>query len=413
MKRRFDDPAAREEVRRHLAGLGERSARKSYYPALQERLAELQRFRALLDGGSEGIFLVALRGGALVDVNASACRQLGAPREAVLAAGLRAAFTRPGHAAVAEALARLRPDGDPVSLQVRMARADGTTFPAEVTLAARHVDGADHAVVVARDVTEREQLLARVSTADRMIALGTLAAGVAHEINNPLTYVLTNLELLAEDLGGLEASVAEGRAPADAVRAFVAEARQAITDATEGAGRVRSIANDLRAFSRADPGERRAVDPRSILDQAVAVAGPETRRRATIVKDYAEVPPVRASGPRLVQVFVNLVVNAAQAIPEGKPAAAQTIRLTARAADGWVELSVADSGSGISPEHLERLFEPFFTTKPAGVGTGLGLAICRDIVTAHGGTITAASPPGSGAVFTVRLPAERAGSASP
>ncbi|MFO0585047.1 MAG: PAS domain-containing sensor histidine kinase [Anaeromyxobacter sp.] len=412
MKRRFDDPAAREEVRQRIAGLGERSARKSYYPALQERLAELQRFRALLDGGSEGIFLVALPGGALVDVNASACKQLGAERDAVLAAGLLAAFTRPAGAAVTAALARLRPEGAPVSLQVRMARADGSSFPAEVTLVARHLDGADHAVVVARDVSEREQLLARVSTADRMIALGTLAAGVAHEINNPLTYVLTNLEVLAQDLGALETSVAGGLDPAEALRAFLGEARQAIADASEGAARVRIIANDLRAFSRADPGERRPVDPRSVLDQAIAIAGPETRRRATIVKDYAEVPPVRASGPRLVQVFVNLIVNAAQALPENQPAA-NTIRLAAREADGWVELAVADSGTGISPEHLERLFEPFFTTKPAGVGTGLGLAICRDIVTAHGGTITAASPPGSGAVFTVRLPAERAVASNP
>jgi signal transduction histidine kinase len=112
---------------------------------------------------------------------------------------------------------------------------------------------------------------------------------------------------------------------------------------------------------------------------------------------------VSASGPRLAQVFVNLMVNAAQAMPEG-PADANEIRLSTRASDGWVEVAVADTGTGIAPEHLDRVFQPFFTTKPEGVGTGLGLPICRDIVQALGGTIAVESALGRGTVFTVRLP---------
>jgi len=403
LKRRFDDPALREEVRRNLAGLGERSSHKSYYPALQDRLAELQRFRTLLDGGSEAIFLAGLPDGALLDVNDSACRQLRRAREALVGVDLSTVVAPAERGRLADALGRVHPGGPAETLVLRMARGDGSVFPAELSVAAKQLEGRTFAVAVARDVTEREQLQARLAAADRMVALGTLAAGVSHEIGNPLSYAMLSLDHMKLELARLRAGLAGAPADVAALLEALGGAEEALADAVDGAGRVRDIAANLKAFSRVEATERRVLDVRKVVDQALTVSGHVVRQRARVVREYAEVPGVSASGPRLAQVFVNLLVNAAQAMPEG-PADANEIRLSTRASEGWVEVAVADTGAGIAPEHLDRIFQPFFTTKPEGVGTGLGLPICRDIVQALGGSIAVESAPGRGTVFTVRLP---------
>jgi PAS domain S-box-containing protein len=257
------------------------------------------------------------------------------------------------------------------------------------------------------DVTERNRLKASLALADRMASVGTLAAGVAHEMNNPLTYVTANLAH-ARDV--IERSAALRGAPAG-VGLLMNELRGALDDALQGADRVARIVRDLKTFSRDDE-SRQPVDVRVALESALQLARGEIKRRARLVKDIGPVPLVDASESRLGQVFLNLLVNAAQAIPDGAMERHQ-IRVSTRQHDGRVEIAVEDTGCGIPREVLDRIFDPFFTTKPVGTGTGLGLAICHEIVAAFGGEIAVESEVGQGTRFTVRLKPSSSVTAAP
>jgi PAS domain S-box-containing protein len=253
--------------------------------------------------------------------------------------------------------------------------------------------------VTAQREAERARTAALESArgAQRLAALGTLAAGIVHELNNPLTFVLSNVELVAESLRRLR-DAPPGSDGWD-------EAAQALDDALEGAERMRVILRDLRTLARPDDRGEGAADVRGLLEYAAAVASSEIRPRARLVWEVGDVPPVRGGEGRLGQVLVNLLVNAAHATPEGDPEG-HVIRLSAaRRADGKVAIAVQDGGAGIAPENLARVFDPFFTTKPVGVGTGLGLWVCQSIVTAAGGAIEVESELGRGSTFRVILPA--------
>lgn len=250
------------------------------------------------------------------------------------------------------------------------------------------------------DMSERKDLQARLMLSDRMASIGTLAAGVAHEINNPLTYVLTNLHILAK-----RADRALGMSDAEQARDLMCteDTLQLLRETSEGARRVRDIARDLKTFSRSSD-EVQPCDPRQVLDSSVRMAINEIRHRARLERNYMDTPMVLANSSRLGQVFLNLIVNAAQAIPEGA-SDRNVIRLTtSMSLNGWAEVAVTDTGSGIPPEILDRIFEPFVTMKPVGVGTGLGLYICRDIVSNLGGMIEVDSKVGVGTTFKVCLP---------
>jgi PAS domain S-box-containing protein len=249
-----------------------------------------------------------------------------------------------------------------------------------------------------QDITERKVMEKRLMVADRMAALGTLAGGIAHEINNPLTFITTNLAFLEEHLG----------APASTQAIELEELQGAVSDAREGANRVRNIVRDLKAFSRVDEARSQPVDVRRGLEFSINVAAQEIRARAQLVKEFEEVPLVLGDETRLGQVFLNLLVNAAQAIPDGRPDA-HTVTVRTRVGEaGVVVVEISDTGTGIPPENLEHIFDPFFTTKPAGVGTGLGLSICHGIITSLGGKISVQSEVGRGTTFTVALPATEA-----
>jgi PAS domain S-box-containing protein len=253
------------------------------------------------------------------------------------------------------------------------------------------------------DVSEVRQLHERLQDADRLAAVGTLAAGVAHEINNPLAYVTSNLGFVQDELAAL---LREGGA---ATPDRIASLREAVRDALDGATRVRGIVQGLRQFAHPtrDP-TRLAVDVRREIEAAVGLTRHEITHRATLALDVCtELPPVLAAQQELGQVLVNLLVNAAQAIPEGR-AAWNEVRVSARAEGGGVVIVVSDTGVGIDPQHVPRVFDPFFTTKPVGSGTGLGLSICHGIVKGLGGTIAVESVPGAGTTFRVTLPAARA-----
>ncbi|MFL5346572.1 MAG: MASE1 domain-containing protein [Hyalangium sp.] len=248
-----------------------------------------------------------------------------------------------------------------------------------------------HFVSIHRDVTATRELRARLLAAERVAAVGTLAAGVGHEIQNPLAYLELNLDGAVRHLG-------KGRTGA-------VEALSNLREAQEGAERIRRIVQDLRMFSREGGEERKPVELHEVTTPAIRMMRHMLHTRAQLVEDYEPVPRVLASESRLGQVLLNLLINAAQAIPEGEPER-HVVRIHTRTApDGRAEVEVSDTGRGILPEVLPHIFEPFFTTKSTEEGTGLGLSICQQIVRVHGGELLVRSEPGKGSVFTVLLPA--------
>ena len=232
-------------------------------------------------------------------------------------------------------------------------------------------------------VTNLQDQLAR---SEHMASLGLMAAGVAHEINNPLSYILSNLSFAAE-------------------RAIDQESRLALREALEGAGRVRDIVRDLKTLSRMESEEDlKAVDVRNAVDAALKLGFDDVRHRARLQRHFSEVPHVLGNETRLVQVMLNLVTNAAQSITKGSPDDNQiTVEVKLAETEGEVEIVVTDTGVGISEAHLPKVFEPFFTTKPAGEGTGLGLSICHRLIHAMGGRIQVTSEEGRGSRFSVFL----------
>jgi CheY-like chemotaxis protein len=218
--------------------------------------------------------------------------------------------------------------------------------------------------------------------------MGLLAAGVAHEINNPLAYSLINIEDLALQLRSY------GKP----------EAVQSAERALDGLSRIREITRGLGSFSRTESGEREPVDLARCIEGAASIARNEIKFRAQFHTEFQPLPPVLATEGKLAQVFLNLLINACHSIEEGSPQRNTiSVRCWAQGADAFVE--IRDTGKGIAPENLERIWEPFFTTKPAGRGTGLGLAICKSIIGDFGGEIRVESVLGKGTAFTVRLPA--------
>ncbi len=276
---------------------------------------------------------------------------------------------------------------------VKLVRRDGAVLQVEVTGIALDYDGTPAVQLVVHDVTERWAMQAQLVTAGRLAAVGTMARGVAHEINNPLTYVLSGLQFVAEDLKDLGQHLPPDR---------LAELEAAIADARRGADQVRYIVSDLQAYSR-DRDRLEAVQLEHALDLAASMASNHVRDRARLIKDYGGIPPVWANEARLGQVFLNLLVNAAQAIPEGRPDQ-NTIRVSARVQDGSALVEVKDSGCGIPLQIRERIFDPFFTTKAVGEGIGLGLFIADGIVKGMGGQIRFDSEQGKGSTFFVTLP---------
>jgi len=296
----------------------------------------------------------------------------------------------------------------------RLVRRDGKTRVAELVSLPLLFDGAPAVVSIARDVTDQRQFQARLTLADRLASVGTLAAGIAHEINNPLAFVISNLSFLSEEMRrsqlALETSGAGGVHSPGVARMRggggldLVEWQEVLSEAYEGAERVRQIVRQLKTFSRPDEERLSPVDVHQVLESVVMMATNEIRHRAQLHKDFGPVPSVMANEGRLSQVFLHLVVNAAHAIPEGQ-AHQNAIRLITRRLDpGRVLIEVQDTGKGIAPEHLSRIFDPFFTTKPVNVGTGLGLSICHSTITSMGGEISVESDLGKGTTFRVVLP---------
>jgi len=359
---------------------------------------EMRRQSLLIDSLSDGVVAIGFDG-TILDWNASAEAMFGWTKVEALGRRPGELLSRGARMDVftAEVLRRAS-RGERFAEERRLRRKDGTEIAVEVVaVPLRDPDGQEVAsVAVLRDVDERRRIAAQLQVAERLASLGTLAAGVAHEINNPLAFIGANLSWARQRLSQV----------AQAIGPKWGDIESALTDCQEGAERIRTIVQDLKTYSAGeDRSESGPTDVTAVLEFALRMADTELRQRARLVRDLRPVPPVPGGHSRLGQVFLNLLVNAAQAIPPGR-IAENEVRLRSRydADAEAVVVEVEDTGAGIGTEDLARIFDPFFTTKPVGVGTGLGLFICHGIVTSLGGTLAVDSKQGAGTTFRVSLP---------
>jgi PAS domain S-box-containing protein len=358
----------------------------------QKLLQSQQEFRQVIERLPDGIALH--RGNRWVYVNPAFARSLGYESpEALLGQDLHERVPLESRAAL------LAPEAAEEALpprEHRFLRQDGKAAVLQVVpLRVAEFEGGPATLLLVRDLTEQKQLQARLMLADRMASVGTLASGVAHEINNPLAYLASNLRFIQERLSE-QAQQSGWSVPPDL--------SEALAEALEATERVRMIGQDLRTFARDSEEQRGFIDVPRVIDSAAKIAWREIKNRGRLVKDYQPVAGVFGNESRLGQVLLNLLVNAAHALPPERWEYNE-IRVTTRMGEArQVYIEVRDTGTGIAPEHLPRIFEPLFTTKPVGVGTGLGLPICQDIINTMGGHIQVESTLGQGTVFRVVLP---------
>ena len=279
-------------------------------------------------------------------------------------------------------------------VEERLRRRDGTYVITELMAMRALFEGEPSVLAIVRDVSTRKEMEAQLVLNDRLASLGRLAASVGHELNNPLAYVLCNVGFLERELSssrGIPPDVAE-------------RLSSCVNLIGEGARRMRDIVHDLKTLARSDGPDGALVDVQHMLDVCANMAAHELREGTRLVKDYRDRVAVLGNETRLGQVFLNLLVNAAQAIPEG-PGEGHEVRVTLRASGANAVVEISDTGVGVPRASSDRIFEPFFTTKE-GVGTGLGLSISHRIVVDAGGTIACEPRPGGGTTFRVTLPAE-------
>jgi PAS domain S-box-containing protein len=412
-------PVSEEEAQRLLHELQvhqiELEMQNGELQAAQEELARSRdRYVDLYEFAPVG-YLTVSEAGVVSEANLTAAALLCVPRSALVAQPFSRFVHREDQDLYYLGRKRLFASGEPQTIELRVVRGDGLVRTTQFT-ATRAWDerGAQVLRAVFSDLTERRRLEAVVAQQERLSSMGMLAAGVAHEINNPLTYVLSNVEHLLEALprfcAAAEECAAARRAagePEHACRVLhseaYAESAECAKEAANGTHRIREISRRLGAFSRVEQLELATIDLNESISAAAAMAANEIRFRATLVISLGELPKVRAVEGKLAQVFLNLLLNAAHAIAPGD-AAKHRITIRSWSESGSVFAEVSDTGHGIAAEDLPRIFEPFFSTKPVGLGSGLGLAICRSLLSEFGGEISAQSRPREGARFLVRLP---------
>jgi len=340
----------------------------------------------------EGVALLGLDGGVRT-ANAALARLLGRPGPGLEGLAIREVIPE----------APLEPAREVRDAETRLWRRDGSWLP--VALSSTVVrDRRDHPiglVLVVRDLTEVVGLRNRLITSGRLAAVGELAASIAHEVNNPLAFIRTNLSLLGTHWKTLADAAEPARLGSQAaLRELVQEGEELIEESLEGVERTANFVRDVKGLSRAGGDSLQLEDLNELVRSVLRVAAAQNRKGGHIETDLGELPLVRCSRQELKQVVLNLVINAIQAIGEGGQIVVRT-----RGEAGTAVIVVEDDGPGIADEHLDRIYDPFFTTKPEGEGTGLGLAISSEIVHRHDGRLEVVSRPGTGACFRIVLPA--------
>ncbi len=435
--REITERKALEETRRQFAEAQMRHAR-----AIEAKAHELARSEARYRQFNDSLLdavVVTDAGGRITLFNRAAERTFGYRAAEVQGTNLRDLITdapagADREAAAVPSLQQALIEGDTRvvgrTVEATGRRRSGELFPLEISLAAVEIgdDGPAEFIGSIRDLTERNRMRAMLLQSEKLASIGLLSAGVAHEINNPLAYIANNLAVLERDLAGLlelvgayesARPVLEQHAPETAARIVAIEEsldwayvqtnlNRILARTRDGVQRVAKIVQDLRGLARTSPPTKEWIALTDLVDSALDMVAPRLKRDGISVEFERPTPPLPkiACVPTQVgQVFLNMLVNAAQAIEEGRPAEGGKIWVTVSGDPGEQAVEIADNGIGIDPASIPRLFDPFYTTKPVGEGTGLGLSISHGIVTGHGGRIEVDGAPGKGARFRIVLPA--------
>jgi PAS domain S-box-containing protein len=364
--------------------------------SLQALRAELERaqdfLRNVLEAFPDPLFIKD-REHRWVAVNSAFCGLLGLPAEQLLGKSDHDFLPAPQADMYWEQDNQVFRTGKPLEAEQTYEEAGGTRFLITKKALFTGITGEPYLIVVVSDVTDRKRLEQQLRLADRMASVGTLAGGVAHEINNPLAYIAANLSYLSDELS--RGSVEQDLLP---------DLRMAVADSLEGAGRVREIIVELRSFTRAADDVREPMDIHRAIEGALYVLRHEFPARTRLEQSLQPVQAVLGSESRLEQILVHLLKNALQALPE-RPVEQNVIRVSARSEQDWVCIEVEDNGRGMTPEVRQRIFDPFFTTRREKWRTGLGLSISLSLAQMMGGWIDVRSTPGEGSRFQLRLPA--------
>ena len=314
---------------------------------------------------------------------------------------------------VRELLAELLARGSVRVEDLGLSSAAGERRSLDITGSLQEQGAVRRVLLVGHDLTERRQLERQRLQNDRLMSMGTLAAGIAHEINNPIAYVLANLGHLRDWLDDLDRRLIAMPGPVGGASASLGEARQVLTESLVGCRRIREIVRDMRFFSHAPDEALAPVDVNASLDFALRMTQAQLHGTARLEKRYeAQLPAVRSSEGRLHQVLLNLIVNALQAM-QSSTSRDHLLRVSTAREGALVRVEVSDTGHGIPPDVLPRIFDPFFTTKAAGAGTGLGLSISHALVLKMGGELRVHSTPGEGTTFSVLLPVHASATDAP
>jgi PAS domain S-box-containing protein len=397
----------------------------------ERRIRDLESYNENIIQNLNSALLVVDNSGAITTCNPLAEQVLGESEAALLGRSLWDWFVAIDRNDIH--VARTLSDGERFKgSESVITRSDGTEVPIGISCAPI-IDTSGNqlgAVAVFSDLTEIKQLQRQFLQTEKMASIGQLAAGVAHEINNPMGFIhanlfqmaeyLTDLRKVWEEVDALVQTVERGnldeiRKSADRLTAHGVEVdvdfvlndfAKAIRESQEGSERIRHIVHDLRDFSHHDIENRVLSDVNQCLDSTANIVWPMMKHLVVLDRQYQDLPEISCFPMQLKQVFMNLLVNAYQAIEErlGEGPETGNVWLKTEYRDGCVVVSVTDTGSGIAPENLDRIFDPFFTTKQVGAGTGLGLSTCFNIVERHAGTIRVESTPGEQTTFIVTLP---------
>lgn len=374
--------------------------RQSDHPVsiARERLLESEAlYRGVVTCTEDAVLVHDLETGAFIEANPAACGLFGYSSVQWADVSRSALLPESADALWQEVDAELREIGSSRRTEVELVRSDAERFWADTMQNVFEPAGRKLVVTIVRDVSERRRQREALERSRRLVALGEVAAAVAHEVNNPATFVRMNCEALLEELDRFEQ---------DPSTVNVAAMRDALRDSLDGVERIHAVTRNLRQFARTDDALGKSVSPNAILRAAVRLVRNELRHRARVVLDLAEeLPNIVVHRHRLEQVFTNLLLNAGQSITEGN-ADANEICVSSGVDGDDVWMAIEDTGCGMSDATMARAFEPFFTTKLGELGTGLGLAVCAEIVAKHGGTIGVTSALGEGSRFEVRLPRE-------
>ncbi|MBM7115519.1 PAS domain-containing protein [Archangium primigenium] len=379
-------------VERHVASL-----------EAQVREAHLRNHYLMQNSGA-AVFLLNEEGSVL-DLNPVAQRVLGGSEDALRGLAFESFAPEKNREPLRRALRDLRVVGTVRMENQPMDTVTGSRVMLDLAASLQVTGNTRRLLVVGHDVTEKWRLEQQSIQNERLASMGALAAGIAHEINNPMAYVLSNLTYLQESRDELEHVLESlpGGIPARAEE-MLAEVKDILAESLAGGRRIRDIVRDMRFFSHTAGEELAPVDLHACLDVVLRMAHGELKHVARVDKRYdSALPLVPASEGRLSQVFLNLVINAVHAMRSGKPED-QVLRVITRRDGDWARIEISDSGTGIPPDVLPHIFEPFFTTKPAGAGTGLGLSISLSILQKMGGGIQVQSTVGVGTTFLLSLP---------